>query len=163
VRNYVAVADRGHGRDRPPHAAADVGELLRINDRDCRSRDGNQIGRQQGAFDASSWSSAASSSGRSPGDGQLSLSSTASPKPATSEQGGRGDSEGGKPKVSPLDQHGGGGNRTRVRGSTDRTSTSLGCPLISPDGRSAAALPPGQPSCGLTPPAIGSPSAPARF
>src|SRR5260221_8971825 len=28
--------------------------------------------------------------------------------------------------------NGGGGNRTRVRGRTDRTSTSLGCPLISP-------------------------------
>src|SRR5260221_6271965 len=28
--------------------------------------------------------------------------------------------------------NGGGGNRTHVRGRTDRTSTSLGCPLISP-------------------------------
>src|SRR3954452_25413835 len=57
----------------------------------------------------------------------------------------------------------GGGNRPRVRGRTGRASTSLGCPLVSPDGRSAAALPPGQPSFGLAPPTIGFSSAPARL
>src|SRR5262249_16398 len=38
------------------------------------------------------------------------------------------------PSAKPLVvvKSGGGGNRTRVRGRTDRTSTSLGCPLLSP-------------------------------
>ena len=41
---------------------------------------------------------------------------------------------------------GGGGNRTRVRGRTGRTSTSVVRALVSPDGRFADDLPAGQPS-----------------
>jgi hypothetical protein len=58
---------------------------------------------------------------------------------------------------------GGGGNRTRVRGRTGQSIYKLRLPFESrPDGRGAAALPPGQPSFGLAPPAIGFPLAPAR-
>jgi hypothetical protein len=59
--------------------------------------------------------------------------------------------------------HGGGGNRTRVRGSADRTSTSVVRTCISPAGRCTDDLPTGQPSCGVAPRAIGSPSAPSPF
>ena len=45
----------------------------------------------------------------------------------------------------------------------DRASTGVAHPLISPGRPVVSDLPPGQPSCGLTPPAIGFPSGPARF
>src|SRR5262245_11750568 len=57
--------------------------------------------------------------------------------------------------------HGGGGNRTRVRGRTDRTSTSVVRASISPGGRFADDLPTGQPSFGVVPQAIGAPSVPS--
>ncbi len=49
-------------------------------------------------------------------------------------------------KALQIAIYGGGGNRTRVRGRTDRTSTSVVRALISPDGRFADDLPAGQPS-----------------
>jgi hypothetical protein len=59
--------------------------------------------------------------------------------------------------------HGGGGNRTRVRSRTGLNVYRYSSPLRSrPAGRWVSDLPPGQPSCGLTPPAIGAPSGPAR-
>src|SRR5262249_45191562 len=59
--------------------------------------------------------------------------------------------------------HGGGGNRTRVRGSPEQNVYKLRPRFGSrPDGRFTTDLPPGQPSCGLAPSAIGSPSVPAR-
>src|SRR5262245_1720660 len=57
--------------------------------------------------------------------------------------------------------HGGGGNRTRVRGRTDRTSTSVVRALLSPAGRFADDLPTGQPSWSVVPQAIGAPSVPS--
>jgi len=56
------------------------------------------------------------------------------PWPAAGE---RGDPEGGKPAGFPPWRHGGGGNRTRVRGRTDRASTSVVRALDSPGGRFA--------------------------
>jgi hypothetical protein len=58
---------------------------------------------------------------------------------------------------------GGGGNRTRVRGCPDRTSTSVVRTWISPAGRCTDDLPTGQPSFGVAPRAIGSPLAPSPF
>ena len=60
--------------------------------------------------------------------------------------GGRGDSEGGKPKVSPLGEYGGGGNRTRVRGRTEQNVYERSSRLISPAGRFANHQLTGQPS-----------------
>ena len=57
--------------------------------------------------------------------------------------------------------YGGGGNRTRVRSRTDRTSTSVVRALLSPAGRFADDLPAGQPSLSVVPPAIGFPLAPS--
>ena len=73
--------------------------------------------------------------------------------------GGRGNSERGEPKVSPLDRHGGGGNRTRVRGRTEQNVYERSPCLISPGGRFTDDQPTGQPSSEVTPQAIGSPSA----
>ena len=47
------------------------------------------------------------------------------------------------PRRGRRPDDGGGGNRTRVRGRTDRASTSLGCPSDSPAGRWTADQPPG--------------------
>src|SRR3954451_18459245 len=58
---------------------------------------------------------------------------------------------------------GGGGNRTRVRGRPEQNVYKHRPRFESrPDSRFATDLPPGQPSCGLTPSAIGAPSVPAR-
>src|SRR6478752_3618731 len=58
---------------------------------------------------------------------------------------------------------GGGGNRTRVRGRPEQNVYKHRPRFESrPDGRFATDLPPGQPSFGLTPRAIGAPSVPAR-
>ena len=71
---------------------------------------------------------------------------------------------GRKPPPSSEARGGGGGNRTRVRGRTGQSVYERSPHFSSrPDGRCASDLPPGQPSCGLAPPAIGSPSGPARF
>jgi hypothetical protein len=52
--------------------------------------------------------------------------------------------KGGNPRFPPLtSMHGGGGNRTRVRGRTDKTSTSVVRALRSPGGRFADDLPTG--------------------
>src|SRR5581483_890214 len=67
------------------------------------------------------------------------------------------------PQVPSKPFYGGGGNRTRVHSRTERASTSVGGTWISPAGRSATALPTGQPSFSVAPPAIGVPSAPSPF
>src|SRR5262245_14223841 len=63
--------------------------------------------------------------------------------------------------ISP--KGGGGGNRTRVRGRTGQSVYECSLRFSShPGSRFAGNLLPGQPSCDLTPPAIGAPSGPAR-
>src|SRR5207249_4101891 len=59
-----------------------------------------------------------------------------------------------KPESAPLSEkmNGGGGNRTRVRGRPEQNVYKHRPRFESrPDGRFATDLPPGQPSCGLTP------------
>ena len=56
---------------------------------------------------------------------------------------------------------GGGGNRTRVRGRTEQSVYERSPCLISPAGRFTDDQPTGQPSCVVTPQAIGSPLVPS--
>jgi hypothetical protein len=57
--------------------------------------------------------------------------------------------------------YGGGGNRTRVRGRTGQGIYERSPCLISPAGRFTDDQPTGQPSCVVTPQAIGSPLVPS--
>ena len=57
--------------------------------------------------------------------------------------------------------YGGGGNRTRVRGRTEQSVYERSPCLLSPAGRFTDNPPTGQPSCVVTPQAIGSPLVPS--
>jgi hypothetical protein len=57
--------------------------------------------------------------------------------------------------------HGGGGNRTRVRGRTGQSVYERSSRFVSPAGRFANDQPTGQPSFGVALRAIGTPSAPS--